>query len=657
MDESGLMVPLYSYPGNTWDKLIQEKTLYHDVPVVAIINPDNGPGVKDGNYVAGIQKLQKAGIVVLGYVYTKNVDTTEIRNDINEYKNWYGVDGVFFDAMSNTHGDETFYKQISDYAKSMGLTYTVGNPGADTIPSYIGTVDNLVIHDNSGFPASSLLDGWHANFTKSHFSSISYGVSHMNKTYVAGVIKHVKYLYVTDLTLPNPFNGLPSYIDDLMAMVNSEQNNKIQLRVLAYGEDNNTINGLWTTAKSGTNVTSGFTPFVFNADGGTYYTVTVANYGNLTFDHWEDGSTNNTRIVLPDQNMTLEAFYRMGQTVNQTISHSGNQTVLKANVHQSGLAPLENLTTSVTSENQTAKQQLTNESSQVSTLPEEKNLGSIDATIMYAGGDRADYSLLSFKIFQDSSRTLYRQIDSVTSNPFYINELPIGHKYKVQVIANGMVSDIEYVDLGKNTAQLSLYLPFPGGMRLHIFYNDGYTPISNAIVVVKSSDNKTWATSNTDKNGETLRFWLEPTTMKNDFFVTDIQIGRHLSYSYSPVFLYPGRAQEINVITPWPPTVERAITVKLYDMQSKLYSPRDGPALVGLFDDSNKLVAEAKVTPRGDAEFANLTVGDFVIRAINGTDGSIMGESEITVDGGSANFNLYENRPIANNQTGTLMTG
>lgn len=655
-DESGLIVPLYSYPGNTWDKLIQEKTLHSDVPVIAIVNPDNGPGVKDANYVAGIQDLQKSGILVLGYVYTKNVDTTEIRNDINEYKNWYGVDGIFFDAMSNTRGDESFYKQISDYAKSMGLSYTVGNPGADTIPTYVGTVDNLVIHDNSGILSMASLGGWHANFTKSDFSSISYGVSHVNKTYVTDAEKHVKYIYITDLKLPNPFNGLPSYIDDLMTMMQPSHLGNSQIRIVAYDQNNHTLDGLWTTVKSGKNTTSGFTPFVFNASGEKIYEVTVANFGNLTFDHWENGSVNNTRKILPIQNMTLEAFYRVNQTGSRSSLNMYNQTLQQMNTNETGKVQLENQDTNATHDGQTTLPQYTNASS-VADQAQEKNLGSIEATIMYTGGDRADYSLLSFRVFQDSSNTIYRQLDSVASNPFYIDNLPMGHKYKVEVIANGMVSDIEYADLEKNTAQLGLYLPFPGGMRLHVFYNDGYTPIAKAAVTLKSQDNKTWATSNTDENGETLRFWLEPTTMKNNYFVTNIQIGKHLFYSYSPVFLYPGRAQEISIITPWPPAVESAISVKLYDLPSKLYSSRDGPVLMEIFDNSGKLAAEAKVTPRGEADFANLRVGDFVVKAIDGTDGKILGESTITLDGKAENFSVYENNAAPDNQTLTLLKG
>ena len=154
-EKTGLIVPLYSYPGNDWDTLVKEKSSHPSVPIVAIINPDSGPGTKDTNYVYGVQKLQSAGIQVIGYIYTANVGYGNITGDIDEYKNWYKVNGIFFDQMSNVKGNETFYAQLSNYSRSVGLNFTVGNPGVDTLPSYIGTVNNMVLYDNPGLPPST----------------------------------------------------------------------------------------------------------------------------------------------------------------------------------------------------------------------------------------------------------------------------------------------------------------------------------------------------------------------------------------------------------------------------------------------------------------------------------------------------------------------
>ncbi|HEX5456883.1 MAG TPA: hypothetical protein VFX64_00680, partial [Candidatus Nitrosotalea sp.] len=51
--------------------------------------------------------------------------------------------------------------------------------------------------------------------------------------------------------------------------------------------------------------------------------------------------------------------------------------------------------------------------------------GSIAVTLTYTNGDTADYWPVSFKIYQDSSQTPYKEIESITGNPFNIISLPI----------------------------------------------------------------------------------------------------------------------------------------------------------------------------------------------------------------------------------------
>lgn len=636
-EPTGLIVPLYSYPGSMWDKLIYEKEIHNSLPVIAIINPDNGPGLKDQNYAMGVQKMQNAGIVVLGYVYTQKVDITELRNYIDEYKNWYGVDGIFFDGMSNLPGNETFYKQLSDYAKSMGLTYSVGNPGTDTIPSYIGTVDNLVIHDDKSIPGLSLFDGWHEKYSKKNFSSVSYDVGSIDESLIIKEVKHVQYIYVTDLTMPNPFYALPAYIDKLMTMLDNLQHNNssISVTVDSVSENGSRLDGMWISVQSKQNSTSGFTPFSFSANPDNEYVITMSNYGHYKFVYWDDRTKNNTRLFTPSKNVTLTAYYEPALTLeNQTVigTFAQNKTV-NTHMNESQISSGSNQNTSQIADSFFKP-------SVNSTGPESAT--SLLVNIMYYGGDRADYSLLSFDIFQDTNKTVYKEIDSVSSNPFDIEGLPINHRYKIEVFANGMCSDIEYVNLDKSKATLNMYLSPPGGMRPHIFYRDGYTPVSNAAVLVKSQDNKTWAKGITDMNGETLRFWLAPTTAKDNYFIIEVNLGSDISYSSWPVFLNPGSAQEISVVTPWPPMINHVIDINVYTSPSKLYSERDGVQQAVMFDSDGNKIAQTEVTPRGNAVFANLKVGDYFVQVINPHDDSILGQSKVTLDGKQTKFSIYE---------------
>jgi hypothetical protein len=218
-DTAGVIIPLYSYPDNNWNNLIHEKRGYEPVPIIAIINPNNGPGIKNPEFVEGIQDLQHAGIMVLGYVPTGygSRNSSSAVADINAYKNWYKVDGIFFDEMSHSPGFESYYANLTKYTKNLGMTMTVGNPGVDTIPSYIGTVDNIVIHENSSLPSLEFLGGWHSHYDKSNFSMISYDVSSMNSTYVKLASKYVGYIYVTEQSGPNPWEKLSSYFEELLS--------------------------------------------------------------------------------------------------------------------------------------------------------------------------------------------------------------------------------------------------------------------------------------------------------------------------------------------------------------------------------------------------------------------------------------------------------
>jgi hypothetical protein len=161
---AGVIVPLYTAPQDaTWDTIIASKRAHPAVDVRAIVNPNSGPGSGlDAAYVSGIARLTNAGIVVLGYVatgYGAN-PLAALHGQIDDYANWYpGVTGIFFDEMQSAPGGEPFYAGLTHYAKSKGFLSTVGNPGTDVDPAYVGTVDTILIYESAGLPDSSAFGG------------------------------------------------------------------------------------------------------------------------------------------------------------------------------------------------------------------------------------------------------------------------------------------------------------------------------------------------------------------------------------------------------------------------------------------------------------------------------------------------------------------
>jgi hypothetical protein len=68
----------------------------------------------------------------------------DVQSDIAKYWNWYKTDGVFLDTMSNKPGFENYYRGMTNYAKSLGMSFVVGNPGADVPSTYVSTVDIII---------------------------------------------------------------------------------------------------------------------------------------------------------------------------------------------------------------------------------------------------------------------------------------------------------------------------------------------------------------------------------------------------------------------------------------------------------------------------------------------------------------------------------
>jgi peptidoglycan/xylan/chitin deacetylase (PgdA/CDA1 family) len=275
----------------------------------------------------------------------------------------------------------------------------------------------------------------------------------------------------------------------------------------------------------------------------------------------------------------------------------------------------------------------------------DQGTGSIEINVKYTNQDRADYSSMTLKVYQDFNTTPYKEISSLSANPYNIVSLPIGHKYKVDVYANGMYASSGYVDLESTQEVLDIKIPLPGGMRFTVFYNDGLTPIDGANISIKSQDGKQWTQSITDNNGQTIRFWVQSTNLQDNYYIAAVTIGKNLLYSYSPVFLLPGISQEVKIVTPWPPIVNSLLTAEVFKDSSKTVTTLDGDFLVELDDANGNKIKDSPVNTKGQAYFSNLKVGDYMFRAINLNSSSEWGNSKITISGNQNIIPIFKNQP------------
>lgn len=280
---------------------------------------------------------------------------------------------------------------------------------------------------------------------------------------------------------------------------------------------------------------------------------------------------------------------------------------------------------------------ISNSSQAIATSSVDPAVADLEIDLTYVNGDMADYHGIGLKIYQDNSNLPIKTIDSISGNPYSI-PLPVGHQYKIESYASSMLATIGYVDLDANK-KLKLGMPVPGSLRFTVVYNDGYTPIDNATVMVKSTDGtyEYWTNSTTDDVGSTIRFWLQPTVtndnsyaanvwlpstnINDNYYAANVFLGNALSYSYYPISVLPGLSGDIKIITPWPAKLP-PVTVHVYKSDTQTLSRADGNFAVRLYDDNSKEISESKINAIGQTTFSDLKVGRYVFQVIDLNDPS-----------------------------------
>jgi hypothetical protein len=214
----GIMVPAYFDPssGGDWRSLDDAASR---VPLIAIMNPDNGPGASQTQaYVNALANLHRAGGRIIGYVYSSYAARalTNVEADIDTYLSFYAVDGFFIDEMTDDQNTNhlAYYAAIYRYVKSKGAGYSVtGNPGENTVRDYLTerTADCLMVFENhdTNYPGFRPSD-WVTRYPAQQFAQIVYDVTNsaaMSNDVELVATRHAGWIYLTDRT----YGALPSY--------------------------------------------------------------------------------------------------------------------------------------------------------------------------------------------------------------------------------------------------------------------------------------------------------------------------------------------------------------------------------------------------------------------------------------------------------------
>ncbi len=338
---TGLLIPLYSYPGVAWAEVMQQRLAFPSVPITVIINPDNGPGTTwSPVYDQWIVALRDAGINVLGYVPTLYgaASQSSVESAIAAYKQMYFVSGIFLDEMSSVNGYQSYYSTLTSYAHSQGLGLVVGNAGEGVPSSYLGTVDVILVYENPSVPSLSTLASITVGQPKSDFALVSYDIPLLNTSIVDTMANYAGYIYITNGALPNPYGSVPPYLSKLTSDL-SMFALQPSIVVQSQGLGGSSLTGLWLTITSGgSTVAEGFTPFTFTGTVGDQYTVNVFNYGSEVFTNWQNGNSSPSQTLTLGPSTTLTAYFAPEYSiqVQSVLSSGGSLDGMWAGFYQGG---------------------------------------------------------------------------------------------------------------------------------------------------------------------------------------------------------------------------------------------------------------------------------------------------------------------------------
>lgn len=172
-----ISIPAYFYPGTYWT----QATAAAPRVGVMVMNPNSGPGTaKNSDYVTAVNNAQRQGIKVIGYVPTSygNRSATDVKTEIDQYKTWYAVDGIFLDEVAKETDFLAYYTDIANYIRSIKGTLVMLNPGTVPAEDYIKLADiTIVFEDTYSNYQNWQAPAWLFNYPANKFAHLVHSTS------------------------------------------------------------------------------------------------------------------------------------------------------------------------------------------------------------------------------------------------------------------------------------------------------------------------------------------------------------------------------------------------------------------------------------------------------------------------------------------------
>jgi hypothetical protein len=231
-EKTSLLVPAYFDPairtGRAYWAVLERAA--KQVPIVAIVNPNSGPGsaTEQRVYLPVLRSARRAGVTLIGYVFTdhgkKPLETAT--REVTAWKRLYGglVSGIFLDAQAAGKESLPYYRALARHIRKefAPAPLIIGNPGTKFDEEYLHDVVNSAacFYENStatkrtqlSVPEFFALGNWPRACLLAHKVTDRRDMESLVRDLMR---EEIGYLYVTDAHMSdgvlNPWSRLPSY--------------------------------------------------------------------------------------------------------------------------------------------------------------------------------------------------------------------------------------------------------------------------------------------------------------------------------------------------------------------------------------------------------------------------------------------------------------
>ncbi len=225
-----VLVPAYFYPAGAglkaWETLLDSGK---KAPIIAIVNPASGPGKQvDPNYMKIMERAKTSKVTLVGYVtlgYAKR-PAADVKAEVDTWLRFYpGIQGIFFDEQPSSADQVAFANECFTYARDkFKKAHLFSNPGTVCAKEYLqaeGKTSFCLFENDKGFEKFQLPD-WAKKYSPDRFTVLLYDIGsskQMEKAYASALRQHFGVIYITDAKGANPWDRLPSYWDEFLAVV------------------------------------------------------------------------------------------------------------------------------------------------------------------------------------------------------------------------------------------------------------------------------------------------------------------------------------------------------------------------------------------------------------------------------------------------------